>query len=128
MGRPVPGRHEFLPRLFIAHVFLLPALIAALIGLHLATIVRQHHSQFPGPAAREDNVVGSPTVAGLRVALARPAGAAPRCSSLLGGLMQINPIWQWGPYEPWLGDNGAQPDWYLGLAHRRVAADARVRS
>ena len=28
--------------------------------------------------------------------------------------MQINPIWQWGPYEPALGTNGAQPDWYLG--------------
>ena len=33
---------------------------------------------------------------------------------LLGGLVQINPIWQWGPFEPWLGTNGAQPDWYLG--------------
>ena len=33
---------------------------------------------------------------------------------LLGGLVQINPVWQWGPYEPWLASNGAQPDWYLG--------------
>jgi ubiquinol-cytochrome c reductase cytochrome b subunit len=33
---------------------------------------------------------------------------------LLGGLIQINPIWQWGPFEPWLATNGAQPDWYLG--------------
>jgi ubiquinol-cytochrome c reductase cytochrome b subunit len=32
----------------------------------------------------------------------------------LGGLVQINPIWLWGPYEPALGTNGAQPDWYLG--------------
>jgi ubiquinol-cytochrome c reductase cytochrome b subunit len=32
----------------------------------------------------------------------------------LGGLVQINPVWQWGPFEPWLGTNGAQPDWYLG--------------
>jgi ubiquinol-cytochrome c reductase cytochrome b subunit len=32
----------------------------------------------------------------------------------LGGLVQINPVWQWGPYEPYLGSNGAQPDWYLG--------------
>jgi ubiquinol-cytochrome c reductase cytochrome b subunit len=32
----------------------------------------------------------------------------------LGGLVQINPIWQWGPYETYLGTNGAQPDWYLG--------------
>ena len=33
---------------------------------------------------------------------------------LLGGLVQINPIWQYGPYEPWLGTNGVQPDWYMG--------------
>ena len=33
---------------------------------------------------------------------------------LLGGLVQINPIWQWGPFEPWQATNGAQPDWYLG--------------
>jgi len=33
---------------------------------------------------------------------------------LLGGLVQINPIWQYGPYEPALATNGAQPDWYLG--------------
>jgi ubiquinol-cytochrome c reductase cytochrome b subunit len=33
---------------------------------------------------------------------------------LLGGLVQINPIWQWGPYHTYLGTNGAQPDWYLG--------------
>jgi ubiquinol-cytochrome c reductase cytochrome b subunit len=33
---------------------------------------------------------------------------------LLGGLVQINPIWQWGPYHLADGTNGAQPDWYLG--------------
>jgi ubiquinol-cytochrome c reductase cytochrome b subunit len=33
---------------------------------------------------------------------------------LLGGLVQINPIWQWGPYETYLSTNGAQPDWYIG--------------
>jgi ubiquinol-cytochrome c reductase cytochrome b subunit len=32
----------------------------------------------------------------------------------LGGLIQVNPIWQWGPYELAQGTNGAQPDWYLG--------------
>jgi ubiquinol-cytochrome c reductase cytochrome b subunit len=33
---------------------------------------------------------------------------------LLGGLIQINPIWQYGVYQPWLGTNGAQPDYYFG--------------
>ena len=33
---------------------------------------------------------------------------------LLGGLVQINPIWLWGPYHAYSATNGAQPDWYLG--------------
>jgi ubiquinol-cytochrome c reductase cytochrome b subunit len=33
---------------------------------------------------------------------------------LLGGLVQINPIWLWGPYHVGQATNGAQPDWYLG--------------
>jgi ubiquinol-cytochrome c reductase cytochrome b subunit len=33
---------------------------------------------------------------------------------LLGGLVQINPIWLWGQYHTYVGTNGAQPDWYLG--------------
>ena len=33
---------------------------------------------------------------------------------LMGGLIQINPIWLWGQYHPYIGTNGAQPDWYLG--------------
>jgi ubiquinol-cytochrome c reductase cytochrome b subunit len=33
---------------------------------------------------------------------------------LLGGLVQINPVWQWGSYELDRSTNGAQPDWYLG--------------
>ncbi len=33
---------------------------------------------------------------------------------LLGGLVQINPIWLWGPYHVGDATNGAQPDWYLG--------------
>jgi hypothetical protein len=32
----------------------------------------------------------------------------------IGGLIQINPIWQLGPYHPYLSENGAQPDWYIG--------------
>jgi ubiquinol-cytochrome c reductase cytochrome b subunit len=33
---------------------------------------------------------------------------------LLGGLVQINPIWLWGPFHTYQSTNGAQPDWYLG--------------
>jgi ubiquinol-cytochrome c reductase cytochrome b subunit len=113
-GGEFPGSSSFEPRLYFLHVFVLPAVIATLIGLHLAIIIRQKHSQFGGRGHRERNVIGTPLwpayalrATGLMVAVAAVL-------VLLGGLIQINPIWQYGPYEPWLGTNGAQPDWYLG--------------
>ncbi len=59
-GGRFPGSTAFESRLFIAHVFLLPAIIGGLIAVHLAIIMRQRHSQFRGPGRREDNVVGTP--------------------------------------------------------------------
>jgi ubiquinol-cytochrome c reductase cytochrome b subunit len=32
----------------------------------------------------------------------------------MGGLIQINPVWLWGPFHVYQATNGAQPDWYLG--------------
>jgi quinol---cytochrome-c reductase cytochrome b subunit len=111
---PYPGGDAFLPRVFIAHVFILPGVLAVLMGLHLAMIARQKHTQFRGPARREDNVVGSPLWPGYALRSLGWLAATAAVLVLLGGLVQINPVWQWGPYEPWLGSNGAQPDWYLG--------------
>jgi ubiquinol-cytochrome c reductase cytochrome b subunit len=111
---PFPGGSAFLPRLFIVHVFLLPALIALLIGVHLALIVRPHHTQFAGPGRREDNVVGSPLWPGYALRSLGMLAALAAVLVLLGAFVQINPVWEWGPYQPWLGENGAQPDWYLG--------------
>ncbi|MGI8802015.1 MAG: cytochrome bc1 complex cytochrome b subunit [Solirubrobacteraceae bacterium] len=113
-GGQFPGSAAFEPRLFIAHVFLLPALLATLIAVHLAIIMRQKHSQFPGPGRREENVVGTPMWPGYALRSTGLLFAVAGVLFLLGGLVQINPVWQYGPYEPWLGTNGAQPDWYLG--------------
>jgi ubiquinol-cytochrome c reductase cytochrome b subunit len=104
----------FFGRLFAVHVFVLPALIAVLISAHLAMIVRQRHSQFRGPGRREANVVGSPMWPAYALRSLGWLAAVAAMLFLLGGLVQINPIWQWGPYEPYIGENGAQPDWYLG--------------
>ena len=32
----------------------------------------------------------------------------------LGGLVQINPIWLYGPFDPAAVSTAAQPDWYMG--------------
>jgi ubiquinol-cytochrome c reductase cytochrome b subunit len=109
-----PGGPAFESRLFIVHVFLLPGLIATLIGVHLAMVVRTRHSQFPGPLRSERNVIGTPMWPGYAFRSLGLFAGVTAILVLLGGLVQINPIWEWGPYEPWRGTNGAQPDWYLG--------------
>ena len=113
-GGEFPGGPEFVSRLFIGHVFLLPALMATLIGGHLVSIVRTHHAQFPGLRQREDNVVGLRMWPGYALRSLGLLLATAAVLVALGGLVQVNPIWQWGPYEPYYGTNGAQPDWYLG--------------
>jgi ubiquinol-cytochrome c reductase cytochrome b subunit len=105
---------QIIHRLFILHVFVVPALLATLIGGHLALIWHQKHTQFPGKGRTESNVVGSrlyPTYTaksvGLFFAVAGVLGG-------LGGLFQINPVWLYGPFQPSSVLSPAQPDWYLG--------------
>ena len=112
-GGPFPGP-DALQRLFIAHVLFIPVLITALIGVHLALVVRHKHTQFRGPGRREDNVVGQhlwPTYAakagGLFFIVAGVLAA-------LGGLAQINSIWLTGPFRPSDVSSASQPDWYMG--------------
>ncbi|HEV7563856.1 MAG TPA: cytochrome b N-terminal domain-containing protein [Solirubrobacterales bacterium] len=113
-GGPFPGTDAFFSRLYIAHVLIFPVLIGSLMALHLALIAIPRHTQFRGRGRREGNVVGTPLWPGYALRSLGLFFAVAAVLFALGGLVQINPIWQWGPYEPYLGTNGAQPDWYLG--------------
>jgi ubiquinol-cytochrome c reductase cytochrome b subunit len=114
-GAPFPGDPAFESRMFIGHVFVLPALIATLIAVHLALIAARHHTQFRGtPRQTERRLVGVPLFPGQVPRSLGLMTAVAAVLFLLGGLVQINPIYLWGPYETALGTNGAQPDWYLG--------------
>jgi ubiquinol-cytochrome c reductase cytochrome b subunit len=109
-----PGAEDFWSRMYIAHVLLLPVLIGVLIGVHLFLVASKHHTQFRGRRKTERKVVGTPTYPGQTPkSLGLMFGTA-SVLFLLGGLVQINPVWLWGPYETYLSTNGAQPDWYLG--------------
>jgi ubiquinol-cytochrome c reductase cytochrome b subunit len=114
-GAAYPGTPDFWPRMYIAHVLLLPSAIGLLLGLHLTLVAMRHHTQFRRtPKQSERVVVGSPT---FPVQIPRSVGLTFVTAGvifLLGGLIQINPIWQWGPYHVDLSTNAAQPDWYLG--------------
>jgi ubiquinol-cytochrome c reductase cytochrome b subunit len=115
-GGPYPGDPSFESRMFIAHVFLFPAILAALMVVHLALVALRHHTQFlrSDPRASERRLVGVPMFPGQAPRSLGLIAATAAVLFGLGALVQINPIWLWGPYETWLGTNGAQPDWYLG--------------
>jgi ubiquinol-cytochrome c reductase cytochrome b subunit len=111
-GGPFPG-HVILGRLYIAHVLLIPGIILALIGAHLALVVRQKHTQFPGPGRSEHQVSGERV---FPVYAAKAGGfffiVFAACAAL-GGLFQINPVWLFGPYNPSQVSSGSQPDYYM---------------
>jgi len=109
-----PGGDAFWSRMYIAHVLLLPVAIGALLALHIALIVARHHTQFRGAAKTERRVAGLPAFPGYAPRSVALACAVAAMLFLLGGVVQINPIWLWGPYEVAQATNGAQPDWYLG--------------
>jgi ubiquinol-cytochrome c reductase cytochrome b subunit len=113
-GGEYPGADAFWPRLEIVHVLIVPVALAALITVHLLQIARQHHTQFREPGADERHIVGTPLWAGYALRTIGLLLAVSAVLFLLGGLVQINPIWEWGPYETYLSTSGAQPDWYLG--------------
>jgi ubiquinol-cytochrome c reductase cytochrome b subunit len=100
-------------RFYIAHVLIIPAILLALIAVHLLLLVKQKHTQFPGPGRTEHNVVGNrlfPTFAAKATGLIFIVFGV---IAALGGLVQINPIWLWGPYNPAQVSAASQPDWYI---------------
>jgi ubiquinol-cytochrome c reductase cytochrome b subunit len=108
-----PG-HALEQRLYVLHVLLVPGIIVALVSVHMLVLVRQKHTHFPGPGRRDTNVVGSrmwPSYAFRSLSLLSAVGAV--CVGL-GGLVQINPVWLWGPFDPSGVTSPAQPDWFVG--------------
>jgi ubiquinol-cytochrome c reductase cytochrome b subunit len=113
-GAPFPGAEEFSQRVYILHVLLIPVAIGVLIAAHLGFLVMRHHTQFQQRRETEQRVVGIPLWPGYVPRTLGVLFGTAAVLFLLGGLVQINPIWQWGPFETDLSTNGAQPDWYLG--------------
>jgi quinol---cytochrome-c reductase cytochrome b subunit len=112
---PFPGQHDFWPRLYIAHVLLFPVLIGSLLTVHVLLVAMRHHTQFRERREQTNHtLVGVPTFPGQTPRSLGLLFAVAGVLFLLGGLVQINPIWLWGPYHTYAATNGAQPDWYLG--------------
>ena len=113
-GGNFPGT-AIIPRFFILHVLIVPLLIIGLVGAHMFLLLRQKHTQFPGEGRTEDNVVGSPM---FPVFMAKTTGflfIIGGVTALLGAFAQVNPIWQFGPYDASRISYAVQPDWYMGF-------------
>ena len=118
-GGQFPG-NDIVPRLYMVHILLVPALLVGLVSAHLSLIVYQKHTQYPGPGHTEENVVGYPL---FPVYMAKAGGfffIVFGVLVLMGGLMQINPVWKFGPYTPNQVTAGSQPDWYMGWVEGAV--------
>lgn len=102
-----------IPRLYIAHVLLIPAILLALIAAHLALVWYQKHTQFPGPGRTENNVIGVRIlpIFGLKAASFGLITAG--VIAFMAGAFQINAIWNLGPYNPSQVSAGSQPDIYM---------------
>ncbi|MGH3854940.1 MAG: cytochrome bc1 complex cytochrome b subunit [Pseudonocardiaceae bacterium] len=112
-GGLFPGT-EIIPRFFIVHVLIIPGILVALIAVHLGLVWYQKHTQFPGPGRTERNVVG---IRILPIFATKAGGFAMTnigVICILAGLFQINPIWNFGPYNPSQVSAASQPDWYVG--------------
>lgn len=108
-----PGT-DIISRLYMAHILLVPGLILALVTVHLMMVWYQKHTQFPGQGRTNDNVVGYPL---MPVYMAKAGGfffVVFGLIALLSGLVNINPVWIFGPYTPDQVSAGTQPDWYIG--------------
>ena len=114
-GGPFPGE-AIIPRLYSAHILLLPAVIIGLFTAHILLVAIQKHTQYPGPGRTNDNVVGFPV---MPVYAAKAGGfffIVFGVIALIAAVISINPVWGYGPYDPSPVTAGSQPDWYMGFA------------
>ncbi|HYB87848.1 MAG TPA: cytochrome b N-terminal domain-containing protein [Streptosporangiaceae bacterium] len=112
-GGPFPG-HDIIPRLYIIHVLLIPALLLALISAHLFLMFHQKHTQMPGKGHTDRNVVGAPMYPYFMAKTGAFFFFIFAVLALLSTFAQINPIWLFGPYNPSGITAGSQPDFYMG--------------
>jgi cytochrome b-561 len=112
-----------IPRLYFLHILVIPLVIAGLIGLHMAILVRQKHTE----AQREDDVGGreqvdqsdDSVVVGLPAFPNQAAVSAVvffltlATLSLLAGFLPVHNIAEYGPMDPASTPSLIMPDWFL---------------
>ena len=112
-GGEFPGT-EVIARLYALHIMIVPAIMIVLIGIHLMMLIIHKHTHYSGPGRTDQNVVGYPL---MPVYVAKAGGFFFLVFGVIAGiaaLFTVNPIWNYGPYDPSPVSAGTQPDWYIG--------------
>src|SRR5215470_2285177 len=102
-----------IPRFYSVHILLFPGLLVALVSVHIALVWYQKHTQFPGRGRTENNVIGIRIVPLFAIKATAFFTIVAGVIIMMAGLFQINPIWNFGPYNPAHVSAGSQPDWYM---------------
>lgn len=114
-GGEFPGE-SIVARLYGLHILLIPALILVFIVIHLFMVVIHKHTHYSGPGRTDSNVVGYPL---MPVYVAKAGGfffIVFGMIMLISATFTINPVWNYGGYDPSPVSAGTQPDWYIGWA------------
>jgi ubiquinol-cytochrome c reductase cytochrome b subunit len=77
-------------------------------------VILHKHTHYSGPGRTDSNVVGYPL---MPVYVAKAGGFFFIVFGVLMAIaatFTINPIWNYGPYDPSPVGAGTQPDWYIG--------------
>jgi ubiquinol-cytochrome c reductase cytochrome b subunit len=112
-GGEFPGE-AIVARLYGLHILLVPALILVFIVIHLFMVVIHKHTHYSGPGRKDSNVVGYPL---MPVYVAKAGGfffIVFGVIMLIAATFTINPVWNYGGYDPSPVSAGTQPDWYIG--------------
>jgi ubiquinol-cytochrome c reductase cytochrome b subunit len=128
-GGDYPGT-EVIGRFYSLHILVIPGIILAVVGLHVALVWFQKHTQFPGYRKTEQNVVGVRVLPSFAAKGGGFFAVVFGVIVLLSGIFQINPVWTLGPYNPSQVSAGVQPDFYMGFLDGmvRVWPDWEIRN
>ncbi|GAA2579740.1 cytochrome bc complex cytochrome b subunit [Dactylosporangium fulvum] len=111
-GGEFPG-DVIIGRMYLLHVLLLPGILAALMLVQIGLRLRQKPIQWPDPRRRKTAVEGErmfPRYAMQRAGLLMFVFAV---IALLGGMVQVNPVWLFGPARAADVSALSQPAWYV---------------
>ncbi|MQA05311.1 MAG: ubiquinol-cytochrome c reductase cytochrome b subunit [Streptosporangiales bacterium] len=114
-GFPEGLAGEFIPRLYVVHILLVPGILLALIGAHMLIMWHQKHTVWASKKQTNHNTVGVPFFPHFMAKTGAFFMFVFGALSLLSAFVQINPVWMYGPYNPVHVTAGAQPDWYIGI-------------